>query len=293
MKINFFGASVTQQLNGFPRVFASSCTNIECEIFGFGARHIKDAGICYIDLALKNRPNILIIDWFSTGFIHKSNLEEISLYVDVLIRKVVLSNAVPVFLFLPQKGNIKEEHDWLKEYLEVRHIPFFDIGEQIENHEVCLKDTIHTTDVGSALYANALIGFLNQFLKKTSKQNVIIPPVNKYYDVRSVDIHRVVHDYFDLIGDAEVIGFSQIVGPYSGYVEFNNYLFNNWDRWCHYEREMINFSFRVSGETRLTVLQKDFDRSSCEHPIEWPKSKYLKLLKLFFIGDEIILGQSI
>ena len=62
---------------------------------------------------------------------------------------------------------------------------------------------------------------------------------------------------------------------------------NNWDRWCYYERNMVNLRFKVNDETTVKVLPDDFDRSLCEHNIAWPINKYLNLGTIYYINGEL------
>jgi len=50
----FFGASVTQQKEGFAW-HTSQLLNSEYNCFGYGGCHLKDAGICFIDKVLETK----------------------------------------------------------------------------------------------------------------------------------------------------------------------------------------------------------------------------------------------
>ena len=134
------------------------------------------------------------------------------------------------------------------------------------------------------VYANELTLFLNEILSSAAPI-IRIPEDNRYGHIKSCEINSVVYRGLSFSGDCEVVGISQIIGPFTGYVVIDGVLINNWDRWCYYEREMVNLGFAVRGRAMLDVLDYDFDRSSCEYKIEWPKKKLLKLSTLFYIGD--------
>lgn len=66
--IAFFGASVTQQKNGYARKLTKKLCQKE-NIFGYGGCHLKNAGIIFINKVLEIKPTICFIEWFSTGTI--------------------------------------------------------------------------------------------------------------------------------------------------------------------------------------------------------------------------------
>lgn len=57
IKIAFYGASVTQQRNGFVDYFAK-LSKIRVMKFGFGGMHLSDARICFVDKVVEARPDI-------------------------------------------------------------------------------------------------------------------------------------------------------------------------------------------------------------------------------------------
>lgn len=59
--ISIFGASVTQQKDGYA-VQLRSILSEKIEIFGFGATHLNNAGICHLADASKNKPKYCLID---------------------------------------------------------------------------------------------------------------------------------------------------------------------------------------------------------------------------------------
>lgn len=66
MLVSFFGASVTQQTNGYVDVFANLCNDkFDVKKYGYGSMHIYDAGICFINNVINDKPNYCFIDWFS------------------------------------------------------------------------------------------------------------------------------------------------------------------------------------------------------------------------------------
>jgi hypothetical protein len=68
-------------------------------------------------------------------------------------------------------------------------------------------------------------------------------------------------------------------------LKINENIINNWDRWCYYEREMVNLKFEINGETTIEVLQDMFDTSSCDYVCNWNVPKILKLGTIFYTGN--------
>ena len=97
----------------------------------------------------------------------------------------------------------------------------------------------------------------------------------------------MVNDYIIFNGPCEIIGISQIIGPYTGLLDIDGTIINNWDRWCYYERNMVNLRFKVSEETIVKILQDDFDRSLCDNNCDWSINKYLQLQTIYYINGEL------
>ena len=77
-KIAFYGASVTQQRNGYVECF-SKLSKDKVLKFGFGGMQLSDAGICLIDKFIEIRPDICFVDWFSTWYMNQDG--KFNLYI--------------------------------------------------------------------------------------------------------------------------------------------------------------------------------------------------------------------
>lgn len=283
LKISFFGASVTQQKDGFARVFSDQHPEYVCSIFGYGARHLKDAGICLLDLVIAEPADFAVIDWFSTGFVRLENIERIKIFVNTQVHKFASAGIRPIYLFLPQTDDVKPTYSLIQAYLHQLNIPYIDIAGGVADPSTCLRDSVHTSPAGAHYYAKLISDYF--FTHWNSYPSPIgVPPANKYCDIKSLEINLQIPHYIEFDGDCEVIGIAQLVGLYSGYVTIGNTISLNWDRWCHYEREMINFSFNVAGVTMVSVLDHEFDRSACGEFVDWPAKKQLKLFRAYYIG---------
>ena len=286
LKINFFGASVTQQKDGYAWVFKNENPKVECKIFGYGANHISGAGICYLDDVLSNEPDFLVLDWFSTGYCKEENYLKIREYIDAILRKTINAGVRPIFLFLPQESVPRMLYDQLIEYISKFNVPVLDCDTKFNGRKDILRDTVHTNELGSNLYANELKRYF-EFKAINYPRKLFLPKVNKYCEIKKIDLNKEIYSKLIIDGDAEVIGISQTIGPYTGYVKIGSYLEKLWDRWCYYERNMMLLNFIVNGRTEIEVLQYEFDRSSTDKKIDWPTRKYLKLMTLYYSGERL------
>ena len=286
--ITFFGASITQQGQGYVHHFAMLNRQFNVKVLGFGSMHLKDAGICHIDAVLSSDPEYCFIDWFSTAYVDeaKEDFDEIALYIDTILHKFYSKGVKLVFLTLPETVRDKTEiHKKLNAYIESKGVPAIDISKSFDsNIEEVLRDGIHTTPYGSEQYAKLIS---EKFMSEIYGKHEIpseYPGVTKYCDIKQFQLNIPVSKHITFRGNGEVIGISQIIGPYTGLLKINGETINNWDRWCYYEREMVNLRFEVNGETKVEVLQDSIDTSSCEHECDWSVPKMLKLITLFYTG---------
>lgn len=286
--IAFFGASITQQQQGYWYHFGLKNPEFNIKSFGFGSMHLNDAGISYIDDVLKFNPEYCFIDWFSTGYIkyNEDKFDEIVEYINTIIHKFYKNNTKLVFLTFPDKTVDKTEiYQKINNYLKSINIPFLDISSVFDNNiNEILRDGIHTTPYGSEEYARLINDY---FHNNEITIPEIYPPETKYCTIKELNLNSVITEFIKFSGPCEIIGISQVIGPYTGLLDIDGVIYNNWDKWCYYERNMVNLRFNVKDETIINVLQSDFDKSACEHNITWSKNKYLKLQKIYYISGDL------
>ena len=170
--IAVFGASVTQQKNGYATKL-QKYFNHPIKVFGYGGMHLNNAAICFIDEVIAPKPSYCFIDWFSSEYI-SINDEAVQL-IDILINKCSSINCKPIFLFFPRKDDIPVRNDFYlfcKSILNKRKIFFIDVGAEIETHDInkVLRDTIHTTEYGSNLYGKVIY---EKFME--NRDNISVP----------------------------------------------------------------------------------------------------------------------
>lgn len=297
-KVAFFGASVTQQKDGYWKYFLQMNPHLTGNNFGYGSMHLNDAGVVYIDDVLKYNPEYCFIDWFSTGYIeyNKHNFDDIKKYVDTLIHKFTKNGVKLIFLTFPDVSlnsftnkpvDKKEIYKKLNDYIRNFNIPVIDISESFDDLNRVLRDGIHTTQQGSKEYAKLISDEFNEktYTKISLPKNY--PNETPYCIINHININKVIKNKIILEGNSEVIGISQKIGPYTGLLNINGEIYNNWDRWCYYERDMVNMKFKVSNICEIEILQDNFDRSICQHNANWSQPKLLKLEKMYYTGNNL------
>jgi hypothetical protein len=244
MIVSFFGASVTQQKNGYVDKFSelTNENNIIVKKYGYGSMHINDAGICFINNVICNKPNYCFIDWFSTGFICSSDY--IKQFIDTIVLKLIKINCTPVFLLFDRKDmcqNRLNMYDYVINYGNKHNIKYISITNN-DNIDELLRDTVHTTEIGSLYYGKKIYDYfmINLINSQINDSKIIFPEKNQYYDIKVLQVNLTIYDEITLYGNAKIIGIYQKIGPYSGLVDIitgdniTKYLI--WDQWCNYER---------------------------------------------------------
>lgn len=294
--IVFFGASVTQQKEGYVHFFDKLVNRENYNLIqrGYGSMHLDDAGICFIDDIILENPNYCYIDWFSTGFIAK-NEKILYIYLDVIVRKLLLINCKIVFLLF-DRADMSDER--LKMYNNVilyankYNIDYIELYNN-ENISDLLRDNVHTTILGSQVYGTKIYEhFLENIINKDTISLINIPLENKYSDIKKITVDKVVNDNIILKGDFEIVGIYQTIGPFSGLCEIDTNgdkkIFNIWDQWCRYKRKNIKITISERNQScKIKVLQDSFDTTLCKIKDICFDSikKYMEIHYIFYIGE--------
>jgi hypothetical protein len=295
--INIFGASVTQQKDGYATILKNKLfTDHEINIFSFGGCHLSDAGIVRIGDVLENNPDVAIIDWFSTAlrsidnevvlnYYGNNNIkknfftishEKVKEYMDTLINKFHKNNCKLVFLFLVRSDHLIriEFYNYLKKYLDNKKIFYIDLNDKLKYNELIIKDVVHTTKFGSEIYANFIYEKLNSKLDSLSIPTEI--PVPFYGNIKKIDFNKEITEYIEFTGNGTIFTMSVKIGPFSGLIQYNDEKINSWDVYCHFERN-FHFpslkTFEVNNNLKLSVLQEDFDTSICRREFDFKANK--------------------
>jgi len=276
MKIAFFGASITQQKTGYVSVFKELNKNYDIQQFGYGGMYITDAGICFIDDVVSEKPDYCFLDWFSPACYRPPN--KINEYLDVIIEKLFNINCHPIFLFLYRKQMDPGwfiMFDYLKEYASNYGIKYIDLS-KLEEPDQYLRDNIHTNDLGAKKYGEIIY---EKFNSMKFEDHRVSPRPNKYSNLFYINTNIEAKEYIRLksFGCSSIVGILQKIGPYTEDVFCSNQNLMSTislkDQWSEkYERQTIKFSVNNFCEELTIKIQKN---------------KELKWEKLFYIGDDI------
>lgn len=309
--IGFFGASVTKQQNGYVKFFERLCNHNILQ-HGYGGMHLKDAGIVFIDEVCKNKLDYCFIEWF-TPSISGYKKENLFLYLDTIVYKLLLNDCVPIFLFLRGTTSactfddkVQDYNLIISEYCLSKNLPYFeaykDVNVSCMLDEEILRDSVHTNDKGSELYAKAIMNYFNFFVKdKVDIKTISIPKETKFQDIKTLQFNEKVTTGFLIKGNAELIGIYQDVGPFSCFcdVYVDGVQLHSKrpiiDMHCHYIRSTINFNYTFNKSLLVTISPDDIDYSSIvKNNINWahykkegiePQQKELRLQTLHYIGE--------
>ena len=155
-KIVAFGASVTEQENGYADWLARKL-GVKIKKFGYGGMHLLDAGVCFIDKVLAYKPDVCLIDWFSTGYMERS--ERTLRCIDTILYKFSKNECAVVFLIFPgdrsdaRHAEQEAYYDFCRRALKERNASYIDIDEGLKNSDLSgiLRDSIHTTIHGGGV----------------------------------------------------------------------------------------------------------------------------------------------
>ena len=160
-RIAAFGASVTEQEKGYADQLAKKL-GVKIKKFGYGGMHLPDAGVCFIDKVLPYKPNLCLIDWFSTDYRECS--EKTLQCIDTILYKFSQIHCAVVFLIFPERrtdghqGEKESFYDFCRNALKERNATFIDISDELKETDLSeiLRDSIHTTIHGGGIMQGLL-----------------------------------------------------------------------------------------------------------------------------------------
>lgn len=291
-KIAFYGASVTQQRNGFVDHFAK-LFKAKVLKFGFGGMHLSDAGICFVDKVVAMHPDICFVDWFSTWYMNQDG--KFDLYIDAIVEKLQKIDCRVILLFFPQNKDLKVS-DWksfyqtCKNYLKDQGVEYVPVDEILKHYPVkeILRDDIHTTKKGSRLYAEEIFSYLQ---KSSPLPKADLQP-NVYSSLSVLPVKSSFDKELILEGSCHIQGFFLRIGPWSGIVNIStgeiSLKENTWDRWCYFERDHFSFNLQVGGKATFKISDESFDTFACKDKFDF--SKYKKKLivhEIYYYGGKL------
>lgn len=281
MTVAIFGASVTQQKNGYAAILKKELTD-KVEVFGYGGMHLNDAGVSYVDEIIQANPSICFIDWFSTSYIESTTLTLD--YIDAIIFKLSQHGIKIIFLFLLHKHYLEREKfkKFVKKNLIEKKVQYIDMEDYVEvgKSRFFLRDDVHTNEKGSRLYATLIH---NEYKKRIASLQVLNSvKSNKYCYIKKLSVGKSFEKILHLSGTCEIIGFELTIGPHSGkiFVRNNKMLImeeNTYDQWCYFNRQHFNLK-RLFCKDALTleIIQDRYENK-----------KKLVIHSVYYIGESL------
>ena len=294
MNIVFYGASVTAQsvshdgneVTGYvpnaikflEALFLESFETCNFYQMGYGGNHFNDAGLIYANDVLDKSPDIVIMDWHTTG-LYEFDVES---YAHVM-RKFLESGAVIITLFLPFKRHLhsqnaihfKQARGYSRCYDDCKILNFYKIPSLIAGIGDYLRDEVHTTPTGGFRFGRVVADALSKFIEDKVWEDTelleeyILPPRNS----NNIFVSNLECDFQLHAGDRLTLKLSEksnwlqfygkvIKGPQSPILNYKYGLqsgsINSWDQWCYYEREALTplghkFSGHGGGEVTFDI----------------------------------------
>lgn len=299
--ISFYGASVTQQginqngeMVGYVPYIKKNLEekSLDCEFvfhqLGFGSNHLDDAGYLYFSKLLETSPDIVFLEWHTTGLAKFDSAK-----YDYIIKKLLDINCIVVNLILPFKRCIgKPERENIKQtrwYQEkgVRQINFYKLLDEKEIDK-CLRDEVHTNMYGGLVYGKIISKVIEDILQ--GKQIVrdfgdMIAPVKNYLKAPKISSFILQRDLeqnenmlitYNPMGNPVQFFCESTIGPFSPILDIK---YQNKtetimiiDQWCAYERKCLKpISHTIDGE----ISTVEFSISS-NNPLEKIELKHIK-----------------
>uniref|UniRef100_A0A6C0C488 SGNH/GDSL hydrolase family protein n=1 Tax=viral metagenome TaxID=1070528 RepID=A0A6C0C488_9ZZZZ len=286
MNISCFGASVTQQKNGYVD-FLSNKFNTPINKHGYGGNHLFPCGVSKIVEVLEQNPNVCFIDWFSTGLMHPNDYSKIIKALDTFKYMFSHNNCKLIFLFFPAQRheNRINFYIFLKKYLIENNLHFIDLNNYLTYSKQLISDTVHTTEYGAEKYSEIIYTEFNKIKDKIKIPTNIVK--NKYCDIKKININKIFFKNIKLKGKCEILCCEVFVGPNSGYIGIGNDEKRlTWDSYCHYKRKSMKMAnILIDGDCTFEILQDEVDRSTCRRSKNDFNKFELDIKIIYYIGE--------
>jgi len=328
LRIHCFGASVTAQATnhatGEQTGYAQNLKNLlekdfpdlDFIVTAAGSSHFDQAGYCLLPEVLKSNPDILILDWHTTGLGEFNN----QLWL-AAIQQIKDSGILTLIALFPMRDNFenKTERPNIKQARDSAggRIKLVDQAAFSEfNPEVHLRDIVHTTPQGGIYYAELLADMIKESLLSSddkmrietpcenmeSQPLIKVPSVSKHSS--GIDFISCVSILIEFEGDNTIETPSLIldhkVGPFSPVIELSlngghERLISLWDPWCHWTRQTFT-GIPVGGTSQglhrislsVTDNPPDYQKSrDSEYDFTPYSNRFMSISSVYCIGGKI------
>jgi hypothetical protein len=326
MKVHLFGASVTAQgvthktseTVGYAEhlkvKLSSVYDNLEVEVTAAGSSHFNDAGYCLLPEVISSRPDILVLDWHTTGlatFDDKLWRAAIELIRDAEIKTIItIFPRRSDFEAQKERANVSQARDIIGGNIFLLNLS----SHEEFNPAIHLRDDVHTTAAGGAFYADLLASKIDNILSQdeeaSSSEKIIILP-DKNEGIPSVGKYNFGDDFIScknvsfivspdssfrkptIVLHAKIGPFSPIVRLRKGGEDIST--ISIWDPWCYWTRTNyksipLGAAFSTPEEFQLIVTNETPAYGECrDKTFDFTpyKDKDLLLISMYCIGGAL------
>ncbi len=321
--IAYMGASVTAQKDGYrPRLHElirqGTGRDHRAVAAGLGAMG-SISGVFLLDqLVLAHRPDLAFVEYATSDVAGTTPPGRLAAVLEGIVGKLRGGGCEPCFLYL-HRGDLELGRSAVVETYErvaAHHgVPSIDVSAwmraAIERRELdggaLLRDVVHTTELGSALTAEAVWEALEQI--PTGPKPALAPVGGDAFTRTRIERptaalavrgpssegrFRLIFPYLEIdragelrfTASGELVGLLVVLGPHSGYIrlealgEVSEHLL--WDIECSYERLgslIFERPLPAGSEVTIRVSERTVDTSAAKRPPD-REQQAERLLKL-------------
>ncbi len=272
MNILFFGASVTEQLEGYFKFIKENILfhSHSIDRYSFGGCHLDDAGFFNVGKLRGLNPDIVIFEWNTTA--RKIYDQD---RVNYIFDQVVEMRALPVILILPHEGNINVDRESERQMIKLANdygYPLIDIRKEIISRYALnelLRDGVHTNLLGGEIFGSTIaINMLSilsepRCLRDITKMNSDHFKIDEFVFGKSgMEIKKQITFVVHLKSKKWGLCLYHEIGPFSPVAKISiNKQFNKklsfWDPYCHYSR--MHYTSLLSSAELDSISEGSFE----------------------------------
>ena len=286
-KFLFFGASVTQQgvnhktgeITGYipwiKKQVKDEGLNLQVESIAAGSSHFDSAGYALLPKILRAKPDLLILDWHTTGLASFSRILWHSFLSTCLDRHIPVVIAIlprkSIYISKEKRSNQLQAEQVMCDFVQVLD------GYEFKNFspEIHLRDEVHTTPEGGRFYASNILNCLKKHpaISMNQGHNLVGDLTSFYIEEKErpsiceftsesgkyLKSKRLTIKYkADVSTKPVTLVLDARIGPDSPKIVFKYNSCNDvkkslWDPYCHYERQTYKEFGLRSDRSKLTL----------------------------------------
>ncbi|WP_428739671.1 WcbI family polysaccharide biosynthesis putative acetyltransferase [Sulfurimonas sp.] len=320
LKIAFYGASVTQQsinregetvgyVQNIKKILSELLPDKEFLIYqlGYGSNHFNDAGYIYFEDLLKVTPDIVFLEWHSTGIDYFESEK-----YDYILNKLITSECKIINLILPLKRcidkpervNIQQSRWYQKK--GVLQLNFYKLLSKQDFYK-CIRDEVHTNVYGGQVYGSLIADYIFKIINNEvvlEDDGETISPTKTFEEapkITSIELNKDLNEYEKLKIELSNVSsqsmqlfFKSRVGPFSPLLNIKtiatSYQVNIFDEWCRYERTVLkSLTKEITADiSKLEVsISEVFPKNISKEFIGIPR-KLKEIEKIYCVGGNIL-----